>query len=183
MRQLLLRGRKAALLLSLGAALLSHPSAALATAKPHAGKRHGRSLDHTAQFPLRAGEAIGLIDSLETQRVTIGALSMLGTTYKLGSRSPGAVDCSLLVQRVYRAIGVDIPRTTREQIRLGEAVPLAELREGDLLFYRWQARTLHVAIYMDNGYILHASPREGRVVLTQLNPSWRRRLVAARRVF
>jgi len=182
MRQLLLRGRKAALLLSLGAALLSHPAAALATAKPQPGKRHGRSLDPPVQFPLRAGETIGLIDGLETQRVTIGALSMLGTTYKLGSRSPTAVDCSLLVQRVYGAIGLDIPRTTREQIRLGEAVPLSELRQGDLLFYRWQARTLHVAIYMDNGYILHASPKEGRVVITQLNPSWRRRLVAARRV-
>ncbi|MGH8430932.1 MAG: C40 family peptidase, partial [Solimonas sp.] len=122
------------------------------------------------------------LGELETERVMIGAMSMLGTHYKFGSKSSTAVDCSSLMQLIYHGVGLDLPRTTREQIRLGEPVHMSELRKGDLLFYRWRARGLHVAIYMDNGYILHASPSKGKVVMTQLNPSWRRRLVAARRV-
>lgn len=185
MRHLLLRGRKAALLLSLSAALFTNPAAALAPSKSLAhGKRHlsGR-MEHPMLLPLRSGdESDDLLGGLETERVMLGAMSMLGTTYKYGSRSSNAVDCSLLIQRIYSAIGLDLPRTTREQIRLGESVHLSELRRGDLLFYRWQRRNLHVAIYMDNGYILHASPSQGKVVMTQLNPSWRRRLVAVRRV-
>jgi cell wall-associated NlpC family hydrolase len=122
------------------------------------------------------------LDQLEAQRLMLGAMSMLGTRYKLGSRKSSAVDCSLLVQRIYGSIGLELPRTTREQIHLGKPVQVSELRKGDLLFYRWQGRNLHVAIYMDNGYILHASPKEGKVVMTQLNPNWSRRLVAVRRL-
>ncbi|WP_162932400.1 C40 family peptidase [Solimonas sp. K1W22B-7] len=181
MRHLLPRGRAAPLLLSLSAALMSHPAAATA-AKPNHGKRHHGRLEHTAYHPLRPGNPAGLMDRLDEERVMLGAMSMLGTRYRLGSRKSTAVDCSLLVQRIYAAIGMDLPRTTREQIHLGEPVHVEALRKGDLLFYRWQGRNLHVAIYMDNGYILHASPREGKVVMTQLNPSWSRRLVAVRRV-
>ncbi|HSW13596.1 MAG TPA: C40 family peptidase [Solimonas sp.] len=182
MRHLLLRGKRAALMLSLSAALCGHPTVALAKTQGH-GKRHASGkLEHAVLYPLRPEESFDLMDSLETERVMLGAMSMLGTRYRLGSRSEQAVDCSLLIQRVYEAVGLDVPRTTREQIRLGTAVELEDLRKGDLLFYRWQRRQLHVAIYIDNGYILHASPREGKVVVTQLNPSWRRRLVAVRRV-
>lgn len=180
MRHLMLRGKAAALMLSMGAVLASHPVAALASAKPH-GKRQVR-LEHAIQYPLRPGLPLPVLDELEAQRVMLGAMSMLGTRYKLGSRKSSAVDCSLLVQRIYGAVGLELPRTTREQIHLGEPVQLSQLRKGDLLFYRWQGRNLHVAIYMDNGYILHASPREGKVVMTQLNPSWSRRLVAVRRI-
>jgi lipoprotein Spr len=183
MRKLLLRGRRAALLLSLSAALCSNPAAAMALSKTLAhSKRHpGGRVELPVPFALHR-EPVDLMLSLDMERVMLNAMSMLGTAYQLGGRSNNAVDCSLLIQRIYRAVGLDLPRTAREQIRLGEAVQLSELRKGDLLFYRWQARNLHVAIYMDNGYILHASPRAGRVVMTQLNPSWRRRLVAVRRV-
>jgi len=184
MRHLLLRGRAAALMLSLGAAMASHPAAVLASAKHqgHGKRQHGGRLEYAVQHPLPPGNPAPLLEKLETQRVMLGAMSMLGTRYKLGSRKSSAVDCSLLVQRIYGAIGMNLPRTTREQILLGEPVPLSELRQGDLLFYRWQGRNLHVAIYMENGHILHASPREGKVVMTPLNPSWSRRLVAARRI-
>jgi hypothetical protein len=178
----MLRGRAAALMLSLGAALASQPASALAASKSQGKRHHGGRLEHAVHYPLRPGVPEPLLGQLDTQRVVLGALSMLGTRYKLGSRKSSAVDCSLLVQRIYGAIGLELPRTTREQIHLGEPVALSELRQGDLLFYRWQGRNLHVAIYMDHGHILHASPREGKVVMTAINPSWSRRLVAARRI-
>lgn len=181
MRQLLPRGRKAAaLLLSLGAMLYSQG----ATTKSGAlAKRHTvLKLEQVLHLPLRHPEPLSALGRLDSELVAIGAMSMLGTEYQLGARSSHAVDCSLLVQRIYRSIGLELPRTTREQMRHGRPVEASELQKGDLLFYRWQARNLHVAIYLDDGYILHASPKEGRVVITQINPSWRNRLVAARRL-
>lgn len=117
-----------------------------------------------------------------TEIVAREALAMLGADYELGSAADDAVDCSSLMQRIFRAVGLAMPRTAREQSGVGEPVHRAELKKGDLLFYRWQPRNLHVAVYMDDGYILHASPSAGRVVLTRITPSWEQRLVAARRL-
>ncbi len=110
------------------------------------------------------------------------ALSMLGTEYALGRNDGDAVDCSGLVQQVFRSAGLDLPRTADELLKTGVAVPRAQLRPGDLLIYRWKPRQLHVAVYVDDGYIVHASPSAGRVVVTELSGRWRRKLVAVRRL-
>ena len=110
------------------------------------------------------------------------AVAMLGTSYQLGSNDAAAVDCSALVQHVFHSAGLDLPRTSNELLRTGTAVRRAQLRPGDLLIYRWSPRRLHVAVYLDDGHIIHASPSAGRVVITELNERWQRRLVAIRRL-
>jgi len=141
-------------------------------------------IDDSVQTPVALESSPKLDDEFVVDLVISDALSMLGTGYQLGAKADDEkkVDCSSLVQRIFRTIGVDVPRTTRQQVGYGEPVARDDLRKGDLLFYRWQRHNLHVAIYMDDGYILHASPGQGRVVVTRLTPSWERRLVAARRV-
>jgi lipoprotein Spr len=179
-----LRGRTTAvLLLCVGSMMCGGPAAALDFSEQlgHAGAASSVPPDYERSVPLQLAEAAMLAGDPTHERVMSGALSMLGTHYRLGSNGD-AVDCSSLVQRIFRAVGVELPRTTREQVKQGMPVRLTELRKGDLLFYRWQPRNLHVAIYMDDDYIVHASPSVGRVVLTRLNSSWRRRLVAARRL-
>lgn len=133
-------------------------------------------------MPLQFSEAVRFEGGRQAERVISEALAMLGMRYRYGSSSAKAVDCSSLVQQIYRSIGLQLPRTTRQQVHLGTAVALEQLQKGDLLFYRWRPRALHVAVYMDDGYILHASPSAGRVIMTRLDKNWRRRLVAARRV-
>jgi len=132
--------------------------------------------------PLQFSETVRFDGGPQAERVISEALTMLGVRYRYGSNNRRAVDCSALVQKIYRVIGLQLPRTTRQQVHLGTSVALEQLQKGDLLFYRWRPRALHVAVYMDDGYILHASPSAGRVIMTRLDQNWRQRLVAARRV-
>ena len=110
------------------------------------------------------------------------AMAMLGTDYQLGSNDEEAVDCSGLAQQVYRSAGLELPRTSGELLKSGTAISKTQLRPGDLMIYRWNRRRLHVAVYVEDGYIVHASPKAGRVVITELNHHWQQKLVAIRRL-
>ncbi len=132
--------------------------------------------------PLQLTAAAAIDTGRVAGTVTREALALIGTDYVLGSQRDDAIDCSGLVQRVYGAAGVDMPRTTREQVQVGTPVSAQNLKLGDLVFYQWKRRQLHVAIYMNDGYILHASPAAGRVVLTRITPVWQARMVGARRL-
>lgn len=121
-------------------------------------------------------------ESIIRELVLLKGEAMLGTDYVLGGNGGDAVDCSALVQLMFRSAGIELPRTTGELVSVGTAVKQAQLEPGDLLFYRWKRRGLHVAVYVDEGRILHASPGQREVVVTALNEAWQRRLVTARRL-
>lgn len=77
------------------------------------------------------------------------------TPYVYGGNSLNkGVDCSSLVQLLYRQLGVNVPRTTWEQAKHGKVVSVGTIRPGDLVFYR---NTGHVGIYVGNGKIVHAA--------------------------
>lgn len=107
---------------------------------------------------------------------------MVGTRYELGADRSDAVDCSALVRRMFSQAGVALPRTARQQLAVGRPVPLAQIQPGDLLFYRFRRRGLHVAVYLANGRVLHASTRYGQVAVSALDAAWTRRFVSARRL-
>jgi hypothetical protein len=90
--------------------------------------------------------------------VVLAAMSVIGTPYVWGGASPSeGFDCSGLVQWAYRQVGVAIPRTTYEQVAVGDPVPLGQLTAGDLLFSRGveangsEQALGHVAIYAGGG--------------------------------
>ena len=90
----------------------------------------------------------------------------VGTRYRFGGTKPGAFDCSGFVRYVFRRHGVELPRTAREQSVVGHliVVGLDSLRVGDLLFFRTpRGRASHVAIYLGDGKIIHASSGSRRV--------------------
>ena len=97
--------------------------------------------------------------------VTI-ARAQLGTRYRLGGQSPRAFDCSGLVQYVMRALDYSLPRTAREQARIGTAVATdtAQLRAGDLLLFGKRGKVTHIGIYVGEGQFVHASIKAKRVV-------------------
>jgi cell wall-associated NlpC family hydrolase len=102
--------------------------------------------------------------------VVLAAMRALGTPYVWGGESPGGFDCSGLVQWAYAQTGVRVPRTTREQINVGVAVGLNDLRPGDLVFTRGGRVPTdlgHVAIYAGNGMVIVA-PRTGQTVQFRL---------------
>ena len=69
-----------------------------------------------------------------------------------GTSLTGGADCSGFTQSVYANFGVSLPRTSYEQQNAGTEVSYADAQPGDLICYGG-----HVAIYMGNGRIVHAS--------------------------
>ena len=97
--------------------------------------------------------------------------AQLGRRYRRGAESPSiGFDCSGLVQYVMRALDVTVPRTARDQARVGLelARDTAQLRPGDLLTFGSAKRVSHIGIYVGNGRFVHASTGAGRVVERQL---------------
>ena len=87
------------------------------------------------------------------------ASGYLGWKYIRGGNSSRGVDCSALVQRVFRVMGIDLPRTAREQFQVGYKVAREALEIGDLVFFKRNkaTRPTHVGIYLGDGRFIHAS--------------------------
>jgi cell wall-associated NlpC family hydrolase len=96
----------------------------------------------------------------------------LGVPYVFGGSNPATgLDCSGLVQLVFRQLGITLPRTAQLQYEATLRVPQDQLQPGDLVFF---ARTYadphdfitHVGIYVGGGQQINA-PTEGQVVSLQ----------------
>ena len=112
----------------------------------------------------------------------------LGTPYKFGGSSYEGIDCSGLVMNVYRRAGIEVPRSTREQIKGGERINFRELRFGDVVFFKRSyhrkiGESLHVGIYLGDNRFVHASKSKG-VIVDSLNKNyWKRLFLEARRFY
>jgi peptidoglycan DL-endopeptidase CwlO len=86
--------------------------------------------------------------------VVADAKRYLGVPYRWGGTNPASgLDCSGLVQRVMKDLGVSVPRTVNDQRNVGQEVgSLAQAKPGDLLVFG----THHIGIYVGNGKMLHA---------------------------
>jgi cell wall-associated NlpC family hydrolase len=109
------------------------------------------------------------------------ATGFLGTPYRWGGTTPKAFDCSGFVRYVYAELGVKLPRTARQQIKVGQKVSGAMLQAGDLIFFdMMKGYVSHVGMYLGNGKFIHAStPRTG----VRIDPlsKYSKHLVGARR--
>jgi uncharacterized protein YcfL len=95
------------------------------------------------------------------------------TPYRFGGLDKNGIDCSglayLLEQQVY---GVNIPRMTSQQINVIKRKYEEELQEGDLVFFDFDGKKFsHVGIYLQNGYVVHASTRRGVIIVKLRDPS------------
>jgi cell wall-associated NlpC family hydrolase len=96
----------------------------------------------------------------------------LGVPYLFGGTNPNVgLDCSALVQLVFRQLGINLPRTAQQQFNVTTRLTTDQLQPGDLVFF---ARTYadpndwitHVGIYIGNGMQINA-PAPGQVVSEQ----------------
>lgn len=89
------------------------------------------------------------------------ALSRQGAPYKWAAEGPKSFDCSGLTQWSYRQAGVRLPRSSREQARVGSSVSRGQLQPGDLIAL--YSPVSHIGIYVGGGRYVNA-PQGGDVV-------------------
>lgn len=104
------------------------------------------------------------------------ATQFVGNPYVWGGTSlTNGADCSGFVQSVYSNFGVSLPRTSYEQQNAGYEVSYADAQPGDLICYGG-----HVAIYMGNGQIVHASNSRDGIKIS--NDATYRTILSVRRL-
>jgi len=116
------------------------------------------------------------------------AKSFLGTPYVWGATGPSKFDCSGFTQWVYRDVGIDIPRVSKDQARVGQYVRYENLKRGDMVFFdtkkHRQGKVTHVGIYLGQGNFIHASSAGKKVVIYNFNKKefYKKRFLWGRRV-
>ena len=86
------------------------------------------------------------------------AMKFLGNKYVWGGTSlTNGTDCSGFTMRIYEHFGYKIPRVSRSQAAFTKTVKASDVKVGDLFFYGNNGYISHVAMYIGNGQIIHAS--------------------------
>lgn len=93
----------------------------------------------------------------DVQTVLDFARAQIGKPYVWGGTGPDSFDCSGLTQAAWAEAGVNLPRTTYDQVNAGTQVSRDQVRPGDLLFFYDAASPSHVGIYSGNGQMIHGS--------------------------
>ena len=97
------------------------------------------------------------------------AKHFVGNPYVYGGTSlTNGTDCSGFVQSVYRKYGVSLPRTSSSQASTGSSVSLGNVKPGDLIFYASNGHVNHVAMYIGNGQVVHASNRRDGIKISNM---------------
>ena len=132
-------------------------------------------------FSLPAGTPVAVVRAIRY------GLSQLGKPYVWGGTGPAGYDCSGLVMMAYEAAGIQLPRTTFEQVHSGTPVySLSALKPGDLIFMAGSDGTSsspgHVGMYIGSGLVLVAPHTGANIKLDPLSPYWSKNATAIRRV-
>ena len=104
-------------------------------------------------------------------QIALEALKQIGVPYVWGGASPDGFDCSGLVTWLWARHGYSFPHFAASQFHMGPVwiADQAELRPGDLVFFH---KLGHVAIYIGNGYVVHAPHTGDFVRIAKLSQDW-----------
>ena len=92
------------------------------------------------------------------------ALQFVGNRYVWGGTSlEKGVDCSGFTMRILGKYGISLPHSSRAQPSYGTKISASEAKPGDLFFYGSGRSISHVAIYIGNGQIVHASNKRDEI--------------------
>ncbi len=125
----------------------------------------------------RLEKAVTLTELLYGQGVSDVRVSLvqyakqyIGNPYVWGGTSlTKGADCSGFTMSIYKKYGVSLPHHAASQAQLGKKVSLAEAQPGDLVFYSKNGSINHVAIYIGNGQVIHASSPKTGIKISTVN--------------
>lgn len=120
-----------------------------------------------------AAEAAAAAESAEAARRNLVnyALQFVGGPYRAGGNDPRTgVDCSGFVRFVMQnGAGINMNRSSRSQATQGRAISSSQMQPGDLIFYGNGSGINHVAMYIGNGQIVHASTYKTGIKISEWN--------------
>ncbi|MCI3925156.1 NlpC/P60 family protein [Paenibacillus sp. TRM 82003] len=156
---------------------------------PQDAERAVEALEAMAGDP----EAIPALKNININALISTSKKYLGVKYKFGAKpypQSNRFDCSSYTRYVYGKYGIDLPRTAREQMRVGTTVSRKNLRKGDLLYFyvpgRFKSNKVagHVGIYIGNRMMIHANtePKNGVQLRSIDRAFWKETFLTAKRV-
>ena len=106
-----------------------------------------------------------------------------GTRYAFGGDSSRGIDCSALTRRVYcEVFSFELPRVTKDQIKVGRHVSRNNLKPGDILYFRPDGKYNHTAVYLGNSLFINASSSKGVILSSMEHSYWSKYFVHGVRV-
>lgn len=131
------------------------------------------SFDSSPGVSVTPGSSVG-VKALEYAKTKLGVKYQWGAEGSIdydgdGDTRPG-YDCSGLFQWAFNEVGYKLPRTTLTQYKVGNTVNRNNVQVGDLIYFKYGNRGAvdHVAMYIGDNKILHASQSHGKVVITEV---------------
>lgn len=143
--------------------------------------RGGKS---TGVTPSPAALKGGSSDSTTGETIVATAKKYIGVPYVWGGTSPSGFDCSGLVQYVFQAHGISLPRTSKQQWTVGTSISKSQLKVGDLVFFAntYTTGVSHVGIYVGDNQFIHASSSKGVIISSLSNTYWAAHYHGCRRI-
>lgn len=97
-------------------------------------------------------------------------------SYVFGADNPDKLefDCSSFTKYIYSKFGINIGRTTFEQVKQGKEIKISDAKPGDIIFFQntYTAGVSHVGIYAGNDLFIHNSSSKKTVVVSSLKSSY-----------
>lgn len=112
----------------------------------------------------------------DKNKLVEAAIKYKGTIYRSGGTNRKGMDCSGLLYRAAKDIGLDLPHRSSDIARLGQIVPTrGRLRRGDLIFFTGDGRQLitHSGIMISHHQFIHVSSSKGCVITDLTKAYWR----------
>ncbi|WP_349671332.1 C40 family peptidase [Lacrimispora sp.] len=108
--------------------------------------------------------------ALERKEVVDYALQFVGGRYVYGGVNPSTgVDCSGFTRYVLKKTAdVELDHSARSQSGEGKIISYDQARPGDLVFYGKNGSINHVALYMGDGKVVHASTEKTGIIVTNV---------------